>query len=755
VFGRHQPERVTSVVGETPIERCQAQPDCSGAQLQSGHCLEHLTAEELDIVVARLRAGEPLDARHTTVSTGRLRGLLDGLRQDEGPVLPVVDFGGATFSGDAAFDGVTFIGDAGFDEATFIGDADFGAATFIGDANFSRATFSSGAGFLEGTFSGYAGFYGATFSGYVGFGGATFSGYADFGGATVSDFANFGGATFRNARFDGVTFNGWVRFDEVTFSGNAGFYGGTFSGDTDFDAVTFSGNAGFSAVTFGGDVGFDGATFDRDAGFGAATFGGDAGFDAAIFSGAAIFDEATFSQGASFTGACVRGDARFAKATFSSDAGFAGATFTGYSRFAGAVFGGDAIFDQATFSAATIFVRASFSGSALFAGATFGSGARFLEATFSSVANFDGATFGGVVGFASVSCADDVTFAQTLFERARELGPFVVGSQLVLDDCVFLERVRLEVAARAVSARATTFAAGAQLRVRWAEVALDDADFARPSTLSGAITWRRENDLASVCLLDDRHVELEPGPRLVTLSGAQVGALSLANVDLRACQFFGAHGLESLSIEASCEWSRTPAERLRVDRETIAEEHAWRCWTDQHSRPPRWLEGRAGTDALASRQIAGLYRALRKAREEDKDEAGAGDLYYGEMEMRRHRRARGDEVASSRDRPHRGDTAILHAYWLLSGYGLRPARALGALALTLLGGAALLYWFGFHEPRSYGRSLLFAIESALSVLRPPETGLSAGGEIVQSSLRLLGPLLFGLALLAVRARIKR
>ena len=37
-------------------------------------------------------------------------------------------------------------------------------------------------------------------------------------------------------------------------------------------------------------------------------------------------------------------------------------------------------------------------------------------------------------------------------------------------------------------------------------------------------------------------------------------------------------------------------------------------------------------------QIAGLYRALRKGREDTKDKPGAADLYYGEMEMRRHAR---------------------------------------------------------------------------------------------------------------------
>jgi hypothetical protein len=38
---------------------------------------------------------------------------------------------------------------------------------------------------------------------------------------------------------------------------------------------------------------------------------------------------------------------------------------------------------------------------------------------------------------------------------------------------------------------------------------------------------------------------------------------------------------------------------------------------------------------------------------------------------------------------------------------------------------------------------------------PPDAGLSASGEIVQIALRMLGPLLFGLTLLAIRARVKR
>jgi len=216
-------------------------------------------------------------------------------------------------------------------------------------------------------------------------------------------------------------------------------------------------------------------------------------------------------------------------------------------------------------------------------------------------------------------------------------------------------------------------------------------------------------------------------PRLVTLRGAQVSTLTVSNVDLRACRFFGAHGLESLTLEASCEWPRAPSERRYANRETIAEEHLWREWTNPYTQPAPWLDD--GTDPLTATQLAGLYRALRKAREDDKDQAGAGDLYYGEMEMRRHAAA---EPAPTRRGRAAGDRLILQLYWLLSGYGLKPGRALVAFTILLLIGAALLQYFGFHEPRSYGRSLLFSIESAISLLRPPDAKLSAGGETSRS-----------------------
>jgi hypothetical protein len=110
---------------------------------------------------------------------------------------------------------------------------------------------------------------------------------------------------------------------------------------------------------------------------------------------------------------------------------------------------------------------------------------------------------------------------------------------------------------------------------------------------------------------------------------------------------------------------------------------------------------------LEPRQIAALYRSLRKAREDNKDEAGAGDLYYGEMEMRR-RDPHGVQAQREFTRA-RSERAVLTAYFSLAGYGLKAGRALVSLALAITIGGALLCWCGFHEPRGYGRSLMFAL----------------------------------------------
>lgn len=82
------------------------------------------------------------------------------------------------------------------------------------------------------------------------------------------------------------------------------------------------------------------------------------------------------------------------------------------------------------------------------------------------------------------------------------------------------------------------------------------------------------------------------------------------------------------------------------------------------SQLPEWRD--KGDELPLPRSIGSIYRALRRRPEDSKDEPGAADFYSGGMEMRR------------AARPER---IILWLYRLVSGYGLRASRALGALLI--------------------------------------------------------------------------
>jgi hypothetical protein len=196
-------------------------------------------------------------------------------------------------------------------------------------------------------------------------------------------------------------------------------------------------------------------------------------------------------------------------------------------------------------------------------------------------------------------------------------------------------------------------------------------------------------------------------------------------------------------------------------------------------------------------EIAGIYRDLRNGLADTKDEPGAGDFYYGEMEMRRlaargSRHQRNDGGEAKGRRPSWTESKLLDAYWAVSGYGLRAWRALTALAILLLGCATLLTLPAFaHLPAPpqqvtsvnlatgalrnapitqpsvktstttavpFGTSLEFTATESTTLIRAAGTPLletTGAGSVLDIALRLLAPLLLGLALLAVRGRTKR
>jgi uncharacterized protein YjbI with pentapeptide repeats len=519
-----------------------------------------------------------------------------------------------------------------------------------------------------------------------------------------------------------------------------------------FDRATFQGPAWFTEATFQNWIGFEEASFQGDARFAGATFQDLVWFTGATFQDTASFTGATFQSTAEFQGATFQDMAWFTGATFQDTAAFTGATFQSTAEFQGANLQGMAGFEEATFQGMAGFEEASFQGDARFVQASFQGDARFAQASFEHDAAFDRAIF-----------EHPVNFDRASFERAEQLGPVLAYRGLILDRVQFTRPVQIEAAAVGLCCRGTGFPGGVQFRLRWARVVLDDTDLAAPCILAWipaladerlaereqriARAWRRR--------LGDA---VSPRPRLLSLRRANVAGLSLAGVDLADCRFGGAHNLDKLRFEAEVSFGVAPTRLAWDTRHVIADERAWRA---QHARRwtappyPEWVDawlGQRRPSVMEPAQIAGLYRMLRKGREDSKDEPGAADFYYGEMEMRRHAH-RGRATGASRGRVERG---VLTAYWLVSGYGLRAWRALAWLLVILLTASAALRAVGFTDPhQSWSSALLYTVGAVTRLVNPPDGLLTEPGQAIRLVVGLLGPILLALALLALRGRVKR
>ncbi|MFF8402187.1 pentapeptide repeat-containing protein [Streptomyces sp. NPDC015684] len=503
---------------------------------------------------------------------------------------------------------------------------------------------------------------------------------------------------------------------------------------------------------------------------------GHARFDSATFTDGARFDGAFFAHGAHFTGAVFARGGNFGKATFTGTAWFGGATFTRDAHFGGVLFASGAKFSGATFTRRAQFNTATFARDAWFGGSNFTRDAQFNRVTFSRDAYFGGAIFMG-----------GVQFNGARFEAATRLGPLVCKEALVLDGAVFEVPVTVEAAARVVTCGRTRWASAATLRLRYSELNLRDAVLEYPL----AVTARAEAFLSPSgswlpeTLLSDR----DPGVRLTVVDGVDAAHLVLHDVDLSICRFAGAIHLDQLRVDGWCTFATTPTgirsrqllPRWWSQRSTLVEEHHWRAQRGRSVLRRGWTAAPEDTPVLKPASLAALYRQLRKSLEDGKNEPDAADFYYGEMEMRRH------DVT----RPQ-SERALLAGYWALSGYGLRATRALawllGAMAITLL--ALLLWGLPAQEPTQSTTGRQVAVgqrislttdtpapanpvgtwaeritaersEKALRVVvnsvifRSADQHLTVVGTYIEMASRLAEPILLGLALLAIRSRVKR
>ncbi|MFB7335989.1 pentapeptide repeat-containing protein [Streptomyces adustus] len=497
---------------------------------------------------------------------------------------------------------------------------------------------------------------------------------------------------------------------------------------------------------------------------------GAAGFSEAQFSGTARFNRARLSR------------ARFDGAQFSGPAWFGGAQLSD-ARFDGAQFSGDAWFARAQFSVDAQFNGAHFSGTARFDRAQFAGTARFDEAHFSGDARFDRARFCG-----------DARFEGARLDGVSVLGPLVCARQVVLSRTVFGLPVTLEIAAQELECERTRWESTATVRVRYAAVDLSHAVLSAPVAV---IAHPTPFTSGSLPVLEDLLTGSDR-VRVASVQGVDAAHLVLTDTDLSDCLFSGAFHLDQIRLEGRTTFAPTPTGWHRrgirpvrfTRRRTLAEEHHWRAHTDRlpvpppsHTAAPRqWRTGPHPIDPARipdPEDVAALYRQLRKAFEDGKNEPGAADFYYGECEMRRH-----DLTGTPKS-----ERRLLWGYWLLSGYGLRASRALtwllAAMSLTVL----LLMGIGLpsHDPDPATTGTLHGSSISLNtntpdpalhggwqkrmtwtrtekatrvainsvIFRSSGQNLTTTGTYIEMTSRLLEPTLLALGLLAIRGRIKR
>ncbi|MEV5725929.1 pentapeptide repeat-containing protein [Streptomyces pharetrae] len=534
---------------------------------------------------------------------------------------------------------------------------------------------------------------------------------------------------------------------------------------------------------------FERASFAGDAMFGEASFSGDAWFGGASFSGDDAFLGASFSGDATFGGASFSGTASFGRASFSGDTRFNRVSFAGDVRFFEASFSGNATFQEASFSGDATFGGASFSGDAEFGGTSFSGNAMFDWVSFSGDAWFGGASFSDNVGFGGASFSGDAMFSGARFETASHVGPLVCNKQVILDVAVFQQPVTLEIAARQVTCARTRWASTATLHLRYAELDLRDAVFEYPVLVATRPTPFPRSLWPGV-LPESGLSGLEPGVRLSTLGGVDAAHLALHDIDLSGCRFAGAVHLDQLKVDGWCTFAVTPTGWSRrfpwrwSRRNTVIEEHHWRVRTARdldRAIARGWTTPPQDAPELKPAAVAALYRQLRKSLEDGKNEPDAADFYYGECEMRRH----------DTTRP-RGERALLRLYWALSGYGLRATRALtwlgAAMAVTI---AVMMLWgLPADDPRptTTGRQVAVGQKISLTTATPDPVNpsgpltervtaerfekslrvvinsvifrssgqdLTTTGTYTEMTSRLAEPVLLGLAVLAIRSRVKR
>ena len=570
-----------------------------------------------------------------------------------------------------------------------------------------------------------------------------------------------------DASFENTRINGEVSFEDAVFNGNARFLETEFGGTAHFYGAEFKADAWFNHTNFRGYVDFGHARFTLTS-FKDVKFHDVAEFEDVIFTKRTEFNRAEFRGRGNFPRTQFHHEARFYDVKFNAGAWFGNGEFQGSAGFSGAVFAMEADFHMTRFGSDSSF-GAKFDGEALFTDASFSGKADFSEASFNGFAWFNKARFGADVAFVTAKTGAgisfrDVTFAgHARFDEFKAegwviVGPSAVGGELWLDGFEAGGIVEVTAAANQVKCANAKFNDQVKLSLVGGDLWLVDSVFAAPATI--------ESSLRKVGRAGPEPGETPVRVRLRSLRGTDAEHLTLTDVDLSRCVLSGLRRPEQLRLEGRCVFAPTPRSlywwrgMLRIlywrwgivpwrwtTREALFEEHLWRASRASPGPHGGWARRTEDSGEVTPERLEVLYRQLRAVLEVARNEPGAADFYYGEMEMRR-RAAR-----------NRSERWLLNGYWLVSGYGLRGSRALAGLVGLILSAALVLQLTGFPGPvPGYLYCALYAAGSVLSLSLASghlPAVLTAWGDVIRIVLRVGGPVLLGLAALAVRGRVKR
>jgi hypothetical protein len=603
--------------------------------------------------------------------------------------------------------------------------ANFEGARFLEDVFFDRVTFHAEAYFRNARFEGKGSFYGACFE-Y----------YASFHSATFESMADFGKSRFDQAAFKDIEFKDEVIFTEAVFEGLA-----------EFMRNHFHESAGFQRVTAKDRFVLVRCRFDDYCNFQASEFHDETEISSNIFAGWQV----------DFHGSSFDRRAWFMTDEFECDAAFANIKFRGETRFDESLFAKGAWFSESVFSGEVSFVDAKFKEDILCRGAR-----------FDGRADFDGLEVPGSMWLESVGGTGEISLDWVQATGVVEvIGSFAKVSCM---NAKFRDRV--------------------WFRLTGSELWLDNTAFAGSTTVESALAppSARPNSVA---------VTAPAAMRLRSVKGTDAEHLTLVDVDLSRCEFAGLRRPELLHLVGRCRFAAMPHGFCWrwgflpwhwAAREALFEEHMWRRSVHAPAGKGGWATPDANIElpVVPPERLAVIYRQLRKAVEDAKNEPGAADFYYGEMEMRRH-----SPTSPSAER------AIIRLYWLISGYGLRAIRSLTALVIIGAAIATLLTGFGLAatapvtttpqhlvgtlnttpgqpgritgtlsgiEPQLPSASQRWTTERARTaaevtlesfVFRSTDQPLTTAGTWTTIVARIFGPLLLALALLAIRNRVKR